>query len=102
MSRLVFLTVARDDLVAISNYIADASGSRSVARALVDRLRAHCRKLATLPGTLGRARPDLHPDLRSIADGAYVILFRYAGDRLEIIRIIEGHRDLQQQFPDVP
>jgi plasmid stabilization system protein ParE len=52
-------------------------------------------------GTLDRlraARPDLGPspggEIRSVAMQGYVILFRYLPDRLQIIRILHGQRDL--------
>ena len=47
--------------------------------------------LAALPGTLGRPRPDLGREVRSVAWQGYVIVFRYVGPRLQIVRIIEGH-----------
>jgi plasmid stabilization system protein ParE len=58
------------------------------------------RELAALPGTLGRARPELRPDIRSFAFGSYVIFFRYGGDRFEVVNIIEGHRDIVAYYED--
>jgi antitoxin ParD1/3/4 len=54
--------------------------------------------LAELPGTMGRARSELMEGLRSIPHGNYVILFRYNGAVLEIVSIIEGHRDIEGLF----
>jgi plasmid stabilization system protein ParE len=98
MRRLVLLDSAVDDLRSILGYITRESGSRATARTFVDALRAHCRKLARLPGTLGRARPELRPDIRSTPYRGYVIFFRYAADRLEIVNILEGHRDTGDFF----
>jgi toxin ParE1/3/4 len=51
--------------------------------------------LARPPNTLGRSRPELRPDLRSFPFNGYVIFFRYLDDDiLEIVHIIEGHRDV--------
>ena len=36
--------------------------------------------------------------LRSIRHGNYVILFRYSGPFVEIVSIIEGHRDIEGLF----
>jgi toxin ParE1/3/4 len=51
-----------------------------------------------LPGTMGRERPELMEDIRSLSYGNYVILFRYSGSIIEIVSIIEGHRDIEGIF----
>lgn len=55
-------------------------------------------KLAALAGTLGTPRPELLPDIRSIAHQGYVVFFRYLGDRIEIVNVLEGHRDIDGHF----
>jgi toxin ParE1/3/4 len=75
--RLVYLASARRDLASILDYITRESGSLAVGRRFVGRLRQQCLKLASLPGRLGRARPELRPDIRSFAFRGYVIFFRY-------------------------
>ncbi len=94
MRRLVYGAAARRDLGLIFRHNTEASGDRRVARGFVGRLRARCTLIATLPGRLGRSRPEIGADLRSVAERDYVILFRYAGGRLEVVNIVEGHRDL--------
>lgn len=47
---------------------------------------------------MGRARPELLPDVRSFAFRGYVIFFRYVDDVFEVVNIIEGHRDLESHF----
>ena len=55
--------------------------------------------MAQLPSTLGRPRPELRPDVRSFPFKGYVIFFRYLDDDiLEIVHIIEGHRDIAAIF----
>jgi toxin ParE1/3/4 len=81
------------------------SGSVSVAQRFVRELRDYCHHLAALPGTLGRARPELRPDLRSMPYKNYVIFFRYVDDRyvddrFEVVNILEGHRDIIAYFDD--
>ena len=51
-----------------------------------------------MPQVLGRARPELRDDLRSVVEGNYVIFVRYLETELEVVRIIEGHRDIPAQF----
>lgn len=42
----------------------------------------------------------MQPDLRSFAFKGYVIFFRYLGDTVEIVRILERRRDISMQFGD--
>lgn len=98
MRRLVYLTAARRDLVHILRYIARESGSVETARRFPAALREQCLKLASLPGDLGVARPELRPDIRSFAHKGYVIFYRYRRDRLEVVAILEGHRDIDAVF----
>jgi plasmid stabilization system protein ParE len=98
--RAIFLASVQNDLLGILSYIAEQSGSLSVAQRFVRQLRDYCHKLAGLPGTLGRARPDIRPDLRSAPYKSYVIFFRYVGERFEVVNILEGHRDILAYFDD--
>jgi plasmid stabilization system protein ParE len=96
MPRLVYRPSADDNLEEIFDYFA----RDTIARALsfTDELRHQCRRLAGLPGTLGTPRPRLDRDIRSFTYKGYVILFRYVGDTLEVVNIIEGHRDIDSLF----
>jgi plasmid stabilization system protein ParE len=83
---------------AILRYVADQSGNFAVAEAFVRRLRAQCHRLAGLESTIGRARPELRPDIRSFPYRGYVIFFRYLNGRFEVVNILEGHRDVEAHF----
>lgn len=98
MYELRYLEQAKTDLLRIKRYIAKESGSNELAIKYTEKLRQQCRKLAELPGTMGRARPELMAGVRSFPHGNYVILFRYNDSLLEIISIIEGHRDIEELF----
>jgi toxin ParE1/3/4 len=98
--RLVYLASVRSDLLGILNYVAEESGSVAVAQGFIGQLRGRCRDIASKPGTLGRARPELRPDIRSIAHKGYVIFFRYVEDRLEVVNILEGHHDMDAYFSE--
>lgn len=100
MPRLLYLDSARDDLRHIQRHLTGVSASREVGTAFVRVLHQQCAKLASLPGTLGRARPELRPDIRSFPFKGYLIFFRYAADRLEIVNILEGHRDIGAYYRD--
>ena len=95
------LPSALTDLVGILEYTTRQSGSLIVGRRFVGELRQKCRTLADLPGTLGRARTELRPDIRSAAFKGYVIFFRYVDERFEVVNIIEGHRDIDELFSSV-
>ena len=94
MPNLRYFEQAKNDLIEIKRYIA----SNESALRYMQKLRQECRRLATLPGMIGRSRPELMEGIRSIPSGNYVILFRYNGPYLEIISIIEGHRDIEELF----
>jgi toxin ParE1/3/4 len=98
MRRLVYLAAAREALADLLVSITEFSGSIATGRAYVERIRAHCRKIATLPCTIGRPRPELRPDLRSTACGQHVIFFRIVGETVEIITILHARRDLAAAF----
>ncbi|RDJ24933.1 type II toxin-antitoxin system RelE/ParE family toxin [Bosea caraganae] len=100
MRQLRYANAVRRDLVAITRFIRKGSGNRAVAEAFARSVQDQCQQLARLPGELGRPRPDLRPDMRSFAFKGYVIFFRYAGDAVEIVRVIERHRDATAQFDD--
>jgi plasmid stabilization system protein ParE len=89
---------AQVDLADILSYIARQSGSLAVARRFVDGLMSRWRELASLPGTLGRARPELGEGIRSRVYRGYVVFFCYSGPYLEVVRVIEGHRDIEAAF----
>lgn len=103
MPRLLLTPAAQASLIEIADYVESASGSLETAERFVLRLIEKCEELASLPGHLGRERSELLPDLRSIAQGNYVIFFRYAGDTdapdtFEVVNILEGHRDIDAYF----
>jgi toxin ParE1/3/4 len=64
------------------------------------RLRLQCEKIAELPGTIGRARPELGTDIRSFSFGNYLIIFRYGQDTLDIIEIVHARRDIAAHFDE--
>ncbi len=98
--RAVFLASVQVDLVDILTYVAEVSGSLAIAQGFVRQLRDRCHELASLPGVIGRARPELRPDIRSVTHKSYVIFFRYVDDRLEVVNILEGHCDIIAYFDD--
>ncbi len=100
MRRLVLLDTARNDLLDVFNYVTRESGDRTIARRFVNSILEKCANLATLPGTLGRARPELRHDIRSFALRNYVIFFRYQDKVFEVVNVLEGHRDIVSYYAE--
>ena len=98
MYKLRYLSQARDDLISIKRYLTKESGSNNVALQYTEKLRNQCKKLSQLPGKIGQARPELYKEVRSFPYGNYIIFFRYNQDYLDIITIIERHRDVYNIF----
>ena len=63
----------------------------------LDLIDAKCQLLARMP-ELGRKRPDLAPELRSLPVGNYLIFYRPMSDGIQVIRVLQGARDLPQLF----
>lgn len=99
MPRLLYTAEALENLASIADYISDAS-SRAAAETFAAALDQKCRHLASLPGKLGRKRPELRPDIRSFAYGNYVIFFRYRDDLFEVVSILDGRRDIENAFAE--
>lgn len=98
MPKLRWLPSAKADLLEILEYIARESGSVATGQRFVATLRSKCASLASLPATLGTARPEFRPDIRSFPFRGYVIFFRYHNGLFEVVNIIEGHRDIDALF----
>ncbi len=47
---------------------------------------------------LGRERDEIREELRSISSGSHVVFYRIFKDRICIVRILHGSRDLPKHF----
>lgn len=100
MRTLRYTSAAIADLADIASHIAKASGDRELAQAFTSRLRRKCAHLAALPGLIGRARPELRPDIRSFSMQNYVLFFRYRDEVFEVVNILHARRDIDAYFAD--
>jgi toxin ParE1/3/4 len=90
--KLVWTEPAAASLEAIHDYI--ARGSAFYADVFVERLILAAQSLRELPER-GRMVPEYrHPDVRELLFQHYRILYRLAPDRIEILAIVHGARDL--------
>jgi toxin ParE1/3/4 len=95
MNQLRVAGRARADLDEIWVYIAqdNPEAADKYLRTIVSRFPT----LASVP-LIGRERPELSPGLRSFVVGRHVIFYRLFGDGVEIVRVLDGARDLPPLF----
>jgi toxin ParE1/3/4 len=94
MRELVYRKAAVRDLKEIADYIIREAGDFGAASELVDEMRRQCAKIAASPVLLGPPRDELALGPRGLLHGRYVIFFRHFDERVEIINILHGRRDL--------
>ena len=98
MGRYIFVSPARLDLKEINTYLAQKNPQ--AARKLQAKIREKCRQLADFPG-MGRNREELALGLRSFPVDDYLIFYFQVKNRIEIVRVVSGYRDLDALFEDV-
>jgi toxin ParE1/3/4 len=86
---------ARSDLDEIWYYI--AHDNPEAADKFIHVIVSRFPRLASLP-YLGRQREELSPHLRSFPVGRYVIFYRPLEHGIEIVRVLNGARDLPPLF----
>ena len=91
---------ARVDLSEIWDYYVAIAG-RHTADRMVRRIFAVCNLLEAHPFA-GRARDEVWPALRSMAASPYVVFYRVNDDVVEIVRVLDGRRDLDEIFAHEP
>jgi toxin ParE1/3/4 len=100
---LRFRPAAVTDLEEIFARALQVSGSRTVARRYIGRIRDRCRRITVLP-LAGRPRDDLAPGLRTAPFERHaVIVYRVAADGIvEIVNIFHGGRDYEALYRRAP
>jgi len=82
-------------------HVAEQSGNPGVGERIIDRLVAVMEKLAEFP-TMGRARFEVRPRLRSFASPPFVIYYRRKRSGIDIIRILHQRQSVKKAFPKRP
>ena len=96
---LRYRPAALADLEDIFRGVLRVSGSPVVARRYIERIRARCRLIPTLPQA-GRPRDDLAPGLRTVAfERRAVIVYRVTGETVEITNVFHGRPRLPRALP---
>ena len=88
---------AERDLIEIWQFIAD--DNEPAADRLLDRIDRALLTLCDNPH-VGRARPELAPNLRSYPVGNYVLYYRPMASGIEIVRVRSGYLDIQPDDMD--
>jgi addiction module RelE/StbE family toxin len=90
--KLIWTDPSIADLRAVRDYI--ARDSDYYAADLVEQLVLSVEKLLRFP-KLGRVVPEVQDeDIRELMHQNYRIIYRIAGERIEILTIVHGSRDL--------
>ena len=89
-------TQARLELVQIWDYAVDLAGVE-YARSLNQQFFEWFELLSIQP-LMGRARPELAPNVRSFPSNNYVILYIALQGGIEIIHVVHGRRRLEYLF----
>lgn len=92
MANVRFTHRAREDLLDIWLYIAQHGAPRTADR-IYDLIEESCLKLRTHPH-IGRARTEIAEDARSITVDRWITFYRIVGSDVQIVRVIDGARDL--------
>jgi len=92
MPQIIQRPLALQDLDELWDYI--AVDNPDAADQFVDLIEEKCRLLAEFP-KIGASCESLHPALRYLPVGKYLIFYPPIDDGIEIVRVLHGARDLE-------
>lgn len=95
MTQVIVSDKADEDLIGIYRFLENRSPS-----AAANFFQSVDRRLSNLSAFpfIGRDRPDLGPGVRSLIVGNYLIFYKVEHDHIAIIRVIDGRRDIREEF----
>jgi toxin ParE1/3/4 len=95
---VIWAPEALEDIDQLWDYYAEVAGRTSADRLL--------HQIAKVVATIdefplaGRSRDDIRVGLRSLSAGPQVVFYRLKSDHPEIVRVLDGRRDLDEIFAD--
>jgi toxin ParE1/3/4 len=95
MSKVVKRPLAETDLDEIWWYI--AQDNPDAADRFLDKIEERCRTLAQFPH-MGLGRDELHPGLRSLPVGKYLLFYIPIEGGIEVVRVLPGMMDIDAFF----
>lgn len=95
MLKAIRTAAAEQDLESIGWQIAFGENRPDVARQILQALVQQCDEIAALAGNsrLGTAADELGPGVRLFSWRRWVIIFRYSGEGIVVLRIADGAQD---------
>ena len=93
MRRLRYTEQARADLRHIWFQVIE--NGVSVADSAIDRITSRCNRLIDFPES-GPSRPRIASDVRIVVVERWVAVYRITPDGVQIVRIVDGKRDLER------
>ncbi|MDO8876931.1 MAG: type II toxin-antitoxin system RelE/ParE family toxin [Pseudolabrys sp.] len=98
--KVIWSPSAKDDLKQIWNYLAQEA---SFARAddQVVKIETACRKLLDFPFA-GRSRDKLVPGLRTVVAAPYIVFYRTSDAAVDIVRVLDGRRNIDAILTSMP
>ncbi|MCY7408454.1 MAG: type II toxin-antitoxin system RelE/ParE family toxin [Alkalinema sp. CAN_BIN05] len=98
MSRYVINVLATRDLNDIGNYFAE--NSIEAGERFFQAFDRKCKQLVAFPSS-GKRYPEVHPDIRGLLLENHILLYKILDDGIEILRIVNGRRDLLSLFEEL-
>lgn len=95
MTQYIVSQEASEDLEEIVDYF--LTRNIEAGERFVTQFNKKCQNLATFPN-LGRIYAYFSPSLRGIPLDGYIIFYRALEDRIVIVRVVSGYRDLRALF----
>jgi toxin ParE1/3/4 len=86
---------AENDLIDI--WFGIATDSPLAADRFLDTVAARILQLASFPESDPK-RPDIGTEVRALTIGNYLVLYRLAEQRVEVVRVVHGARDVSALF----
>ena len=95
MSRYVINILASQDLTEISDYFAEMN--IEVGEEFFREFNGKCQQLVSFPSS-GKSYAAIRADLRGLSIEGYIIFYRIIDDGIEILRVVDGRRNLPSLF----
>jgi toxin ParE1/3/4 len=95
MSNYSLTDQAIEDINEICDYL--SGFNLESANQFLNTIEQKCQVLAQFP-SMGRSYAELSPELRGISVSPYIIFYRLIKDEVEIIRVVNGYRNLESLF----
>jgi len=97
MSRYVINVLASRDLNEIADYFVQTN--LDVGERFFREFNRKCQQLTDFPSS-GKRYPGVRADLRGLPLEGYIIFYRLLDDGIEILRVVNGRRNLPAIFKD--